>query len=404
MAYRNGALRNNTTAATSCFWAKRIFIMTGLFFFGCSDFKQDNPLDTSGINWHPPTLSLVKPDTIVWMNDTVHLWALGTDENGTIASYKWSFPNNINIVTQTGAFDTTFATTGKQAITVIAYDNDNVPSMPHLMTIDVRNKPSLSVSRTSLTISPSMTSDTFSIINNGYGSLPWTITDDADWMSVIPSSGNTVTGSSVVNVTFNRSGLKSGIYTGTISVVSGGEHKDILVTMQSNGYNYTFVNQTDCPLQCFLNGILTDTIPANDSITIVRQASTNTRIPVYLKTIVATGKYLSWNDTLMSMQDFRRGYIVGSNSWFLLRLTNNTNKIMRSVAVSSGGFYDSSAVYVLTGTTKNIGYYTSSSSTAIRVYYYSTTSYHYWASLNTIDSSATTSAMLLNLTTTGSLP
>jgi len=58
-------------------------------------------------------------------------------------------------------------------------------------------------------------SQTFSISNTGTGTLNWTVTDNASWLSCTPVSG---TDSGVVTVSVDHSGLAAGTYTGTITV------------------------------------------------------------------------------------------------------------------------------------------------------------------------------------------
>jgi hypothetical protein len=58
---------------------------------------------------------------------------------------------------------------------------------------------------------------TFSISNSGYGTLNWSINDNAGWLSCTPTSG---TGSAVISVSVNASGLSAGTYTGTVTVSS----------------------------------------------------------------------------------------------------------------------------------------------------------------------------------------
>ncbi len=81
-------------------------------------------------------------------------------------------------------------------------------------------QPVISLNRTQLNagavVSAAATgSQTFLISNSGTGTLNWTITPDAGWLSVNPTSG---TNSLVVTVSINPSGLSTGTYTGTITI------------------------------------------------------------------------------------------------------------------------------------------------------------------------------------------
>jgi hypothetical protein len=69
------------------------------------------------------------------------------------------------------------------------------------------------------TVSGSQTdSQSFSITNTGTGTMNWSISDNAGWLSCTPTSG---TDSGVVTVSVDVSGLSPGSYSGTITVGSG---------------------------------------------------------------------------------------------------------------------------------------------------------------------------------------
>lgn len=63
---------------------------------------------------------------------------------------------------------------------------------------------------------------TFQVFNSGSGTLNYSISDDAGWLSCAPSSGSVSTGSQAVAVSFSTSGLASGTYTATITVTAPG--------------------------------------------------------------------------------------------------------------------------------------------------------------------------------------
>jgi len=87
-------------------------------------------------------------------------------------------------------------------------------------------QPQIALSRTQIDVTAAVGSitaktESFSISNSGSGTLDWTVTvngaDNADWLSVYPSSG---TGSGTVTVTIDPSGLSVGSYSGTVTVSS----------------------------------------------------------------------------------------------------------------------------------------------------------------------------------------
>jgi glucose/arabinose dehydrogenase/PKD repeat protein len=68
-----------------------------------------------------------------------------------------------------------------------------------------------------------------SVTNTGGGSLPFTVTDDAAWLSASPASGNA---NATVNVSTDPTGLSAGTYTGTVTVAGGSAGtKTIAVTL-----------------------------------------------------------------------------------------------------------------------------------------------------------------------------
>ncbi len=84
--------------------------------------------------------------------------------------------------------------------------------------------PNLSVSPTSLSFSGTVgaanpAARTVAVANTGGGTLPFTASDDASWLSVTPTSG---TAPRDLSVTVNTAGLTSGTYTATLRVESEG--------------------------------------------------------------------------------------------------------------------------------------------------------------------------------------
>ncbi|MCP5102716.1 MAG: BACON domain-containing protein, partial [bacterium] len=84
------------------------------------------------------------------------------------------------------------------------------------------DEPEISLSRTTINFavlagSTTAQTNTFSISNSGTGTLNWSVSDNAAWLSASPASG---TGSGVVTVTMDPSGVSSGSYTGTVTVSS----------------------------------------------------------------------------------------------------------------------------------------------------------------------------------------
>jgi len=66
------------------------------------------------------------------------------------------------------------------------------------------------------------TSQTFNITNTGQGTLNWTASASASWLSISPTSGATTTQPDVITVTVNPTGLTSNVYTAPVTISASG--------------------------------------------------------------------------------------------------------------------------------------------------------------------------------------
>ena len=85
----------------------------------------------------------------------------------------------------------------------------------------------ISFTPTALTFSGSVggsnpASKPVSITNPGGGTLTWTISDNAAWLTVTPVSGTTTTETDTLTAAVNLSGLAAGTYNGTITITASG--------------------------------------------------------------------------------------------------------------------------------------------------------------------------------------
>jgi glucose/arabinose dehydrogenase len=96
--------------------------------------------------------------------------------------------------------------------------------------------PTLAVSPASLAFAavaggPNPAAKTISVTNAGDGSLSFTASDDAAWLSLSPASGSAPRD---LSVTVNASGLSAGTYTATVTVSGPGGPKTVPVTLIVN--------------------------------------------------------------------------------------------------------------------------------------------------------------------------
>jgi len=63
---------------------------------------------------------------------------------------------------------------------------------------------------------------TLSLTNTGGGTLSWSVSDNASWLTVSPTSGTTTTETDAVPVSVNLASLAAGTYNGTITITASG--------------------------------------------------------------------------------------------------------------------------------------------------------------------------------------
>lgn len=104
--------------------------------------------------------------------------------------------------------------------------------------------PSMSLSTTSLSrtvtqySSPSPSS--FTIRNSGSGTLNYSISSNASWMSVSPSTGNSIGETDTINVNFNTSGYSPQTLTGRLTISGGSAGtQSIVVSLSITGIAVT---------------------------------------------------------------------------------------------------------------------------------------------------------------------
>ena len=176
---------------------------------------------------------------------------------------------------------------------------------------------------------------------------------------------------------------------------------NLLVTanfLQKAVYNYTFLDSTDARMQVWINNVLYDTVPAQDSVTIPYSPDSYP-VSLLMKPIVAVGGW-DWRDTIRSARNYHNSFYAG-NDFFFLRLTNNTDAAMTRVVVRNSRVHDSSAVSLPIGSSQDIGFYLSDTSTYIAAYYSGATYYQFWDSLNTVNT--VNYALLESLIASGSV-
>ncbi len=156
-----------------------------------------------------------------WSVSTSAAWLSAAPSSGTLATETDTLLVSVN---------TTGLTAGSYAgrVTIAVTQRDGRISTNHVSvaltvtsggaspTIGV-NPISLSFSGTAGGVNP--TAKTLSIANTGGGTLSWSVSDNAAWLSLSPTSG---TNSGLTTAAVNLAGLTAGTYTATVSVAAAG--------------------------------------------------------------------------------------------------------------------------------------------------------------------------------------
>ncbi len=158
--------------------------------------------------------------------------------NGGNGSLSWSTSDNASWLSVSpasgsgnGTIMASVSTAGLAAgtyngtITVSASGASNSPrTIPVSLTVTAAPTPTIGLSPTTVTFGATQgganpANQSLTISNTGTGTLNWTVSDNANWLTLSPSSG---TGNGTVTMSVNSAGLAVGTYNGTITVSATG--------------------------------------------------------------------------------------------------------------------------------------------------------------------------------------
>ena len=135
-------------------------------------------------------------------------------------------PSGMTIDQGTGLIQWTPTATGDYPVTVEASNGVGTP-VAQSFTINVVNAvPSISLSPASLSASTAQgsnaSSQSFQVRNSGGGTLSYTISSSATWLSCTPASGTSTGEQDTIAVNYATSVLSAGTYTATITITGSG--------------------------------------------------------------------------------------------------------------------------------------------------------------------------------------
>ncbi|ALA58834.1 beta strand repeat-containing protein [Nitrospira moscoviensis] len=155
--------------------------------------------------------------TLTWTASDNAAWLTLSPTSGTNSGTVSASVNLSGLAAGTYNAAVTISATGAAAKTVPVTLTVNAPT----------TSPSIGFSPTSLTFSATAggsnpAGKSFIITNPGGGTLTWSISDNAAWLSVTPTSGTTTTETDTLTASVNLSGLAVGTYNGTITITAAG--------------------------------------------------------------------------------------------------------------------------------------------------------------------------------------
>ncbi|MEW6246117.1 MAG: choice-of-anchor D domain-containing protein [Nitrospirota bacterium] len=120
------------------------------------------------------------------------------------------------------------AGTYNAAITIAATGATNTPqTVPVTLTVSAAQTPTIGLSPTSLSFTAAQgaanpAAQTVNVTNPGSGTLTWTASDNASWLTLNTTSGTTTTETDPITVSVNTSGLSAGTYNAVITITASG--------------------------------------------------------------------------------------------------------------------------------------------------------------------------------------
>jgi hypothetical protein len=150
---------------------------------------------------------------------TVNWTASGNATWLSLSPTSGTAPSTVTVTASTAGLA---AGTYTAAITVSA-PGASTQTASVTLTVTAAGTPVITLSPTSFTFTgvqagPNPANQSLSISNTGGGTLTWSATDNATWLSVSPASG---TAPSTATVSVSTAGLAAGTYSGTITVSGG---------------------------------------------------------------------------------------------------------------------------------------------------------------------------------------
>ena len=187
-----------------------------------------------GPNPAAQTLSITNTGggTLNWTADDTAAWLSLSPASGTTTT-------EADVITVSVSTAGLTANTYSTTITLTALGSTNpTQQVPVTLTVTPPS-PTIGKSPTILTFiaqegGAQLTAQTLNITNTGKGTLSWSVSESASWLSLSPASGTTTTESDAISVSVNTAGLLTNTYTAPITITADGASntpQQVLVTL-----------------------------------------------------------------------------------------------------------------------------------------------------------------------------
>jgi len=220
---------------------KLVYILTSLIFaftifIRCQ--KENEPPVIKSITANPQNIKT---------GEMAQISCTATDTDGDQLTYSWSSSNGTFPNGQSGNAIIWEAPEqqGEYVVSVTVDDGQNI--VDGFVTISVEANPEITVDFTNLDFLAGFGTEgtQINIQNTGTGTLTWTISVDASWLNVSPTSGETTTETDQIEIIAVRDDLEPGTYLATITINSNAGDQQINVSMEVNSLQGTYVDSRD---------------------------------------------------------------------------------------------------------------------------------------------------------------
>jgi alpha-tubulin suppressor-like RCC1 family protein len=180
-----------------------------------------------------------RPDTSVWINDSLKLYVSATDSNGTVVKYFWAVNGSSFMDSSDGASHTTaFSTPGLKSVLVKVKDDDGLFSNVDTIKINVKVK-NANADLSALVLSAGTLSPVFNKNDTTYSVA---VANEVAALTVTPFAVMSTTSS----ITINGIAVASGAPSGNIPMIIG-TNPIILVVKAESGITktYTIISTRD---------------------------------------------------------------------------------------------------------------------------------------------------------------